>query len=132
MKKLSVYILFLLICCGCANGQGSGFAPVPKPAPREQVATFGGGCFWSMNEALSELKGVSKVVSGYAGGAKANPSYEDVSTETTGHSEVVQVYYDPKVISFATLVRGFLSAHNPTEVNRQGPDQGTSYRTIAF
>jgi len=132
MKKLTVYILLLLVYCGCAQGQGGGFAPVPKPAGGEQVATFGGGCFWSMNEALSELKGVSKVVSGYAGGGKANPSYEDVCSENTGHAEVVQVYYDPKVISFATLVRGFLSAHNPTEMNYQGPDRGTSYRTIAF
>ena len=98
----------------------------------EEVATFGGGCFWSMGEAMFELKGVDKVISGYAGGTTKNPSYEDVSTRTTGHAETVQVYYDPKVISYATLVEGFFSAHNPTELNRQGPDEGTDYRSVAF
>ncbi|HVV55747.1 MAG TPA: peptide-methionine (S)-S-oxide reductase MsrA [Mucilaginibacter sp.] len=133
MKKLTVYFAAILLYCGCANGQtSSNFAELPQPKPGEKVADFGGGCFWSMSEALSELKGVDKVVSGYAGGTTRNPSYEEVCSESTGHAEVVQVYYDPKVISYATLVQGFFSAHNPTELNRQGPDVGASYRTIAF
>ena len=133
MKTIALYIASVLLFCGCANGQSnSGFATVPQPAAGEKVATFGGGCFWSMSEAMSELKGVSKVVSGYAGGNKKNPTYEEVSTRSTGHAEVVQVYYDPKVISYAALAESFFFAHDPTELNRQGPDVGTDYRSIAF
>ena len=136
MKNSLLYIASILLFAGCANGQAAGggndFAALPKPRPGEEVATFGGGCFWSMGEAMSELKGVDKVISGYAGGSTKNPSYEDVSTRTTGHAETVQVYYDPKVISYATLVEGFFSAHNPTELDRQGPDEGTDYRSVAF
>lgn len=133
MKKIAVYIATVLLFCGCANGQSNnGFASVPQAQSGEQVATFGGGCFWSMSEAMSELKGVNKVVSGYAGGTKKNPTYEEVSERTTGHAEVVQIYYDPKVISYATLAESFFFAHDPTELNRQGPDVGTDYRSIAF
>ena len=132
MKKLSIYFAVILLYCGCAGAQSHEFASVPQPKPGEAVATFGGGCFWSMSEALSELKGVDKVVSGYAGGTTKNPTYEDVCTRETGHAEVVQVYYDPKVLSFETLVHGFFFAHDPTEVNRQGPDVGTDYRSIVF
>ena len=121
---------------GCADGQSknnrNAIAPAPKPAAGEAVATFGGGCFWSMSEALSELQGVNKVVSGYAGGKTKNPSYEDVSSQNTNHAEVTQVYYNPKVISFATLAEAFFFAHDPTTLNRQGPDVGTDYRSIAF
>ncbi|MCJ8211146.1 peptide-methionine (S)-S-oxide reductase MsrA [Mucilaginibacter sp. RS28] len=136
MKKLIGYVAVLLLLCGCANAQESAkdleFAPVPKPKAGEQVADFGGGCFWAMYEAMSELKGVNRVVAGYAGGNVKNPTYEDVCTRTTGHAEVVQVYYDPKVISYATLAEAFFYAHDPTTLNRQGPDEGTDYRSIAF
>ncbi|MET3979884.1 peptide-methionine (S)-S-oxide reductase [Mucilaginibacter sp. UYP25] len=135
MKILITYLAALLIFTGCANGQtGSrnAMAPIPKPAAGEAIATFGGGCFWSMSEAMSELKGVSKVVSGYAGGKTKNPTYEDVSSRTTNHAEVTQIYYNPKVISFATLAEAFFFAHDPTTLNRQGPDVGTDYRSIAF
>jgi peptide-methionine (S)-S-oxide reductase len=132
MKKLSIYIAALLFYCGCANGQGNDFASLPQPAAGEQVATFGGGCFWSMSEAMSELKGVDKVVSGYAGGNRTRPTYEQVSSQETGHAECVQIYYDPKVISFQTIAHAFFFAHDPTELNRQGPDEGTDYRSIAF
>jgi peptide-methionine (S)-S-oxide reductase len=133
VKKISLYIASVLLFCGCANGQGNrDFAAVPQVKPGESIATFGGGCFWSMSEAMSELKGVDKVVSGYAGGTTKNPTYEDVGTQTTGHAEVVQIYYDPKAISYATLVKSFFFAHDPTELNRQGPDEGTDYRSIAF
>jgi len=135
MKQIILYAAAILLFAGCANGQSTGgndFARLPKPAANEQVATFGGGCFWSMSEAMSELKGVIKVISGYAGGTTKNPTYEEVSSRTTGHAECVQIYYDPKVISYATLANAFFFAHDPTELNRQGPDEGTDYRSIAF
>src|SRR3569833_2001515 len=106
MKKIALYLASVLLFCGCANGQNrNDFATVPQPKAGESLATFGGGCFWSMSEAISELKGVNKVISGYAGGTKVNPTYEEVSSQATGHAEVVQIYYDPKVISYATLVK---------------------------
>ena len=134
MKRIILYAAGILLFAGCANGQSGAndYAALPKPKAGEEVATFGGGCFWSMSEAMSELKGVNKVVSGYAGGTTVRPSYEDVSSRTTGHAECVQVYYDPKVISFTTLANAFFFAHNPTELNYQGPDEGTDYRSIAF
>jgi peptide-methionine (S)-S-oxide reductase len=132
MKKTILYIACIFLFAGCANAQSNDFAVLPKPKSGEQVATFGGGCFWSMSEAMSELKGVNKVISGYAGGTTKNPSYEDVGSRTTGHAECVQIYYDPKVISFTALANAFFFAHNPTELNYQGPDEGTDYRSIAF
>ncbi|MDP9047130.1 MAG: peptide-methionine (S)-S-oxide reductase MsrA [Bacteroidota bacterium] len=133
MKLSIVYAALILLVTSCANGQPrNDFAVLPKPAAGEQIATFGGGCFWSMSEAMSEIKGVNKVVSGYAGGHTTNPTYQEVSTRTTNHAECVQIYYDPKVISYATLVNAFFFAHDPTELNRQGPDEGTDYRSIAF
>src|ERR1700730_4657949 len=122
----------LLLFAGCANGQSNDFATLPKPKAGEEVATFGGGCFWSMSEAMSELKGVNKVISGYAGRTTKNPTYDQVASLTTGHAECSQIYYDPKVISFTTLAIAFFFAHDPTELNRQGPDVGTDYRSIAF
>jgi peptide-methionine (S)-S-oxide reductase len=134
MKRIVLYVAAILLFAGCVNGQpgGNDFAALPKPKAGEEIAVFGGGCFWSMSEAMSELRGVNKVVSGYAGGTTKNPTYEDVSSRTTGHAECVQVYYDPKVISFATLANAFFFAHDPTELNYQGPDEGTDYRSIAF
>ena len=136
MKNCFFYIACIFLFIGCANGQSTGndknIAPVPAPKAGEKVATFGGGCFWSMSEALSELKGVNKVVSGFAGGSVKNPTYEEVCTRTTGHAEVVQVYYNPKVISYATIAEGVFNAHDPTTVDRQGPDVGDDYRSIAF
>jgi peptide-methionine (S)-S-oxide reductase len=133
MKRFSLYIVTILLFYGCANGQtANDFATVPQAKPGEKIATFGGGCFWSMSEAMSELKGVNKVISGYAGGTTKNPSYEDVGSQQTGHAEVVQIYYDPNVISYNTLAEAFFFAHDPTELNRQGPDVGTDYRSIVF
>lgn len=133
MKKLILYIAGVFLFVGCADGQSSDkFASLPKPKAGEAIATFGGGCFWSMNEAISELKGVNKVVSGYAGGNIKNPTYQQVSSQTTNHAETVQVYYDPKVISYDKLAEAFFFAHDPTTLNRQGPDEGTDYRSIAF
>ncbi|WP_354357689.1 peptide-methionine (S)-S-oxide reductase MsrA [Pedobacter sp. UYP30] len=134
--KNSLLAASLMLAMGCADAQNGSqstdFAKLPKPATNEKVATFAGGCFWSLSEGLSELKGVDKVVSGYAGGTTKNPTYQQVSSRNTGHAESVQVYYDPKVVSYAELAKSFFYAHNPTELNRQGPDEGTDYRSIAF
>ncbi|HVK96322.1 MAG TPA: bifunctional methionine sulfoxide reductase B/A protein [Flavisolibacter sp.] len=95
-----------------------------------EAATMGGGCFWCIEAILDELEGVESVTSGYAGGTKENPTYQQVCTGTTGHAEVVQVSFNPKVISYADLIRVFLMMHNPTTLNRQGADFGTQYRSI--
>lgn len=93
-------------------------------------ATLGGGCFWCLEAVFEPVEGVKSVVSGYAGGIVANPSYEQVCTGTTGHAEVIQVEFDPAVVSFDSLLELFWEAHDPTTMNRQGPDEGTQYRSI--
>jgi peptide-methionine (S)-S-oxide reductase len=134
--KTVVFLLTVLLLAGCTEGQHlesrDGFAVVPRPAKGEALATFAGGCFWAMQECMVELKGVHKVISGYAGGSKVRPSYEEVLTGTTGHAESVLVFYDPKVISFEKLTAAFFSSHDPRQVDRQGPDVGTDYRSIVF
>ncbi len=95
-----------------------------------KTATFGGGCFWCIEAAFKELAGVDTVVSGYAGGDVSEPTYQEVSTGTTGHAEVVQVEYDPGQISYEELLEVFFTIHDPTQLNRQGPDVGTQYRSI--
>lgn len=132
----NICLLTSIFIAGYVQAQNSkadeSFAKIPQPAVNEKVATFAGGCFWSLSEGLSELKGVNKVIAGYAGGNTKNPTYEDVCTKTTGHAEVVQVYYNPNVISYAILAQAFFYAHDPTTLNRQGPDEGSDYRSIAF
>ena len=100
-----------------------------QPEPRE-IATLGGGCFWCLEAVYAELAGVERVVSGYAGGRVANPSYEQVCAGTTGHAEVVQIVFDPRVISYRELLEVFFTIHDPTTPNRQGHDVGTQYRSI--
>ncbi len=112
-------------------------APAPKidqyPENRTDSAVFAGGCFWGMEAVFSHLKGVTSVTSGYAGGTAADANYDKVSTETTRHAEAVRITYNPSQISYGTLMRVYFSvAHNPTELNRQGPDSGTSYRSAIF
>lgn len=97
-----------------------------------EVATFGSGCFWCSEAVFSELRGVTKVVPGYAGGTTANPTYEDVCTDTTGHAEVSQISFNPSVITYRELLEVFFSTHDPTTLNRQGADQGTQYRSVIF
>jgi peptide-methionine (S)-S-oxide reductase len=94
------------------------------------LATLGGGCFWCLEPVFEELEGVREVVVGYAGGEVPNPSYQQVSAGTTGHAEVVQITYDPAVISYRDLLEVFFAIHDPTTPNRQGPDVGTQYRSI--
>lgn len=110
----------------------NGFAVMVEPAANEKTATFAGGCFWATQEAMIELKGVHKVISGYAGGTKPNPTYQDLQSQTTGYAEAVQVYYDPAVISFESLCKAFFYTHDPTQVDGQGKDIGPEYRSIAF
>lgn len=97
-----------------------------------KLATFGGGCFWCTEAVFQELKGVVKVVSGYSGGSVANPTYQQVCSGTTGHAEVVQVTYDPKVVSYPELLEVFWKTHDPTTPNRQGADVGPQYRSVIF
>jgi peptide-methionine (S)-S-oxide reductase len=96
------------------------------------VATLGGGCFWCIEGALNQLNGVSRVISGYAGGRNDNPTYEDICTGQTGHAEVAQITFDPSVIDYRTLLITFFAIHDPTTQNRQGNDVGTQYRSVIF
>ena len=96
----------------------------------KHYATFGGGCFWCTEACLQRVSGVTKVTSGYAGGHDENPSYKAVCRETTGHAEVVQVEYLPSVVTYTTILKAFFTSHDPTQLNRQGADRGTQYRSI--
>lgn len=115
-------------------------ANLPNPAvdqsrsgKKSDTVVFAGGCFWGVEAVFDAVKGVSDAVSGYAGGSKANAQYEIVSTGTTGHAESVQITYDPSQVSFGQLLKIYFSvAHDPTQLNRQGPDQGTQYRSEVF
>ncbi len=107
-------------------------ADVPA-TPGRQTAIFAGGCFWGLEAVFEHVKGVTSVTNGYAGGTRATASYEQVSTETTGHAEAVRIIYDPRRVSYGTLLRVYFSiAHDPTQLNRQGPDSGPSYRSAIF
>jgi peptide-methionine (S)-S-oxide reductase len=97
-----------------------------------ETATFGGGCFWCIESAFKQLEGVESAVSGYAGGHTDDPSYRAVCSGSTGHAEVVQVAYDPDLIGYNELLEVFFTVHDPTQLNRQGPDVGTQYRSIVL
>jgi len=109
--------------------KGSGQAGISKSL---EVATLAGGCFWCTEAMFDQLKGIIEVESGYSGGKIANPSYEDVCTGETGHAESIQITFDPTVVSYADLLRIFLTTHDPTTLNRQGADVGTQYRSAIF
>ncbi|HEX8300296.1 peptide-methionine (S)-S-oxide reductase MsrA [Sphingomonas sp.] len=113
--------------------------PIPAPAldvtgaKGQQVAVLAGGCFWGMEAVFQSVKGVTSVTSGYAGGTRATATYEQVSTEKTRHAEAIRIAYDPRKVSYGTLLRIYFSvAHDPTQLNRQGPDTGPSYRSAIF
>ena len=103
-----------------------------KALSKYSQATFAAGCFWHEEAMFESIKGVKEAVSGYAGGKTMNPTYESIETGTTGHAETVNVYYDSAVIDFPTLVKIYFAGQDPTQVNGQGPDRGTQYRSIAF
>ena len=107
-------------------------APVLMAKPSQSTATFAGGCFWSMDAIFNQLKGVASAQPGYAGGTTTNPTYGAVGTGDTGYAETINVIYDPKVISYAELLDVFLTVHNPTQLNYQGNDVGTQYRSAIF
>ena len=103
------------------------------PAPGMQTAVLAGGCFWGMEAVFEQVKGVKNVTAGYAGGTRETATYDQVSTETTRHAEAIRISYDPRQVSYATLLRVYFSvAHDPTQLNRQDPDSGTSYRSAIF
>ncbi|SNR70768.1 peptide-methionine (S)-S-oxide reductase [Maribacter sedimenticola] len=104
----------------------------PQQLDKYETAYFASGCFWCVEAIFESVKGVKEVISGYAGGTQKNPTYEQVGYGKTDHAEAVEVYYDPKEISFTQLVQVFFGSHDPTQLNRQGPDRGRQYRSIAF
>lgn len=122
---LSILTLQLLIA-------GAAFAAPAKPADT-QTAVLAGGCFWGVEGVFERMRGVRSVVSGYAGGDSGSATYEKVGTGRTGHAEAVQITFDPKAVSYGDILRVFFSvAHDPTQLNRQGPDTGTQYRSAIF
>ena len=133
MKSRTKWILAALLALGVSFGINPIDAVAQTPGGDNATAVFSGGCFWGVDAVFKHVKGVSKVVSGYAGGAANTAQYETVSTGTTGHAESVQVTYDPSKVSYDDLLKVFFFvAHDPTELNRQGPDSGTQYRSSIF
>lgn len=145
--KTSFLILLLLASISCQPKNKSNKEDVAKSEPAEaqletkltaeqlqdyETAYFASGCFWCVEAIFESVKGVKEVYSGYAGGTEKNPTYEEVSYGRTTHAEAVKVFYDPEVISFTQLVQVFFGSHDPTTLNRQGPDRGPQYRSIAF
>ena len=115
-----------------ANMQTTAATTENTPTGPLEVATLGGGCFWCVEAVYQDLKGVSKVESGYAGGHVDNPSYQEICTGLTGHAEVIQVTFDPAVVSFKDILEVFFTVHDPTTLNRQGNDVGTQYRSVVY
>ncbi len=108
-------------------------APLPAQAPARQTAVLAGGCFWGIQNVYAHMRGVIRVTSGFAGGEASTAHYETVSEGNTGHAESVEIVFDPSVVSYATLLKVFFTvAHDPTQLNRQGPDVGTQYRSAVF
>ena len=124
-------VLLLISCLGFSKKEAVSEQPY-SPSKETKVAYFASGCFWCVEAIFESVSGVEEAVSGYAGGFTKNPTYETIGTGKTGHAETVAVYYNPKKVSFETLVTVFFGSHDPTTVNGQHPDYGTQYRSIAF
>lgn len=133
MKKFCLFLMsILLFSCNGQETKTQSHKPKKMEQKNLEYATFGGGCFWCVEACFDMLKGVESVTSGYSGGHKENPTYQEVCTGETGHAEVVQIAFDPKVISFSQLLESFWFLHDPTQLNRQGNDIGTQYRSVIF
>jgi peptide-methionine (S)-S-oxide reductase len=137
MKRFSIALsaLMVLLVVGSSCGQkskGEKTTTVTETKPGMELATFGSGCFWCTEAIFLNVKGVEKVESGYSGGKVKNPTYREVCSGLTGHAEVIQVTYDPKVVSYDELLEIFWQTHDPTTLNRQGADEGTQYRSVVF
>jgi peptide-methionine (S)-S-oxide reductase len=139
--RFALILLALLIGATACNAKASPAAAVPAPAvdaarataPGQQTAVLSGGCFWGIQAVFQHVKGVLSATSGYSGGSSKTAEYETVSSGETGHAESVQIVYDPSKITYGELLRVFFSvAHDPTQLNRQGPDEGTQYRSSIF
>lgn len=126
---LSILILSL---SACTVQSQEDYVPPSKDLSGLEVAYFASGCFWCVEAVYESVQGVEEAVSGYAGGHTENPTYREVGSGTTGHAETVAVYYDPSVVSYGTLVDVYYSSQDPTQVNGQGPDKGSAYRSIIF
>ena len=134
---ITVVALAAVAVSACAMQGGETDPPEAAVTPdgdesKLAKATFGAGCFWCVEAVFQRLEGVKKVVSGYSGGASDNPTYKEICTGTTGHAEVIQITYDPKVVKFDSLLEVFFMTHDPTQLNRQGADVGTQYRSVVF
>jgi len=136
--KSGIFLSLIMLLAGVSCGQRKNSEnPTTMNNPSTEntdmaLATFGNGCFWCTEAIFQRLKGVSKIVSGYAGGKVKNPSYKEVCTGLTGHAEVIQLTYNPKEISYTELLEVFWQTHDPTTLNRQGADVGTQYRSVVF
>jgi peptide-methionine (S)-S-oxide reductase len=138
--RLSPALLALSVLTACSvPAQAERAVPLPSalvdqlPGNKSNVAVFAGGCFWGMEAVFEHVKGVRSVTSGYAGGAASTATYDQVSSETTGHAEAIRIVYDPALITYGQLLKVYFSvAHDPTQLNRQGPDTGPSYRSAIF
>lgn len=124
--------ILLLTTFSACSGQEKSKAVKLAPSSTKAIAAFAAGCFWCTEHIFEEIAGVDSAVSGYAGGKTKNPTYAQVVTETTGHAETILVYYNPKQVSYSELLDAFFASHDPTTLNRQGPDIGTSYRSAIF
>ncbi|WP_447637517.1 peptide-methionine (S)-S-oxide reductase MsrA [Flavobacterium microcysteis] len=136
-KMIGLLTLITISCQSKEKEQEQLISEIKEPVKMEiekglEIATFGGGCFWCTEAIFLELDGVKKVESGYTGGKTENPTYEEVSTGTTGHAEATQITFDPNKISFGELLEIFFATHDPTTLNRQGADIGTQYRSEIF
>jgi peptide-methionine (S)-S-oxide reductase len=126
MKKIILPLILFLICASTT------FASKHQSVIKRDTATFAAGCFWCTEAQFKELKGVESVTSGFTGGHVKNPSYEEVCTGTTGHAEATNIIYDPSQITYDELLEAFFTMHDPTQLNRQGNDVGTQYRSAIF
>lgn len=134
MKKLLLFVISLIVisCSGQEDKIVNNKTKKMDSNRKMEQLVFGGGCFWCVESCFNMLNGVESAISGYAGGHKDHPTYEEVSTGETGHAEVVQINYDPTVISYEQLMEVFFFLHDPTQLNRQGNDVGTQYRSVIF